>query len=154
MDASRLPGAIQHEIHLQNQLTFFQKVEAAHRIKVVAMVSGGDFNEDDRFASRTCETSGQVPDDLYRLKISSDYGFLPPQNPEDQEPCKLISEPGKQTQIDFLTLLSDKKIKCKLENNYNGFKDQKDGGIENYPSDHILISADLTIPESAQPSQP
>ncbi|MBO9497220.1 hypothetical protein J7438_24500 [Thalassotalea sp. G20_0] len=154
MDASRLLGVIQHESHLKQQMAFVQKVEAEHSVKVVAMVSGGDFNEDDRFANRTCEqTSSQVPDDLYRLKISSDSGFLPPQNPRDQEPCKLISEPGKNTQIDFLTLRSDEEIQCKLENNFNGFKDQMDGD-PNYPSDHILISADLTIPELAQPSQP
>ncbi|WP_257265802.1 hypothetical protein, partial [Endozoicomonas sp. ONNA2] len=155
MDASRLPGAIQHERHLQNQLEFVNKVQADHGVKVVAMVTGGDFNEDDRFASRTCEqTSGQVPDDLYRLKISSDHGFLPPQNPEDQEPCELNSEGGDKPQIDYITLCSDEKPGCKLENNYNGFRDQMDGGIEDYPSDHILISAVLTIPELARPSQP
>lgn len=154
LDASRLVGAIQHESHLQKQLTFIKQVEAEHGIKVVAMVSGGDFNEDDRFACHTCgQTSGQVPDDLYRLKISSDFGFLPPETPEDQQPCELISEPGEQAQIDFLTLHSGSEIKCKLENNFNSYRDQVEEGLEEYPSDHIMISADLTIPELAQPSQ-
>ena len=171
MHASRLHGAIQHQRHLQDQLAFVNKVQADHGVKVVAMVSGGDFNEDGRFASRTCEqTSGQVPDDLYRLKISSDHGFLPPQNPEDQEPCELNSEGGDKPQIDYIllkpkiddiilkpqiddiTLCSDEKPECKLENNFNGFRNQIAGGL--YPSDHILISAVLTIPELARPSQP
>ncbi|WP_257294017.1 hypothetical protein [Endozoicomonas sp. YOMI1] len=151
LEASRLAGAIQHESHLQKQLTFIKQVEAEHGIKVVAMVSGGDFNEDDRFACRTCEQTGsKVPDDLYRLKISSDFGFMLPENPVDQQPCELISEPGEQAQIDFLTLRSNSEIKCKFENNFNSYRDQVEEDLDGYPSDHIMISADLTIPEPVQ----
>lgn len=151
LEASRLAGAIQHKSHLQKQLRFIKQVEAKHSIKVVAMVSGGDFNEDDRLACRTCEQTGsKVPDDLYRLKISSDFGFLLPKNPEDQQPCKLISEPATQTQIDFLTLRRNSEKECNFENDFNSYMDQVEEGLNNYPSDHILISAKLTIPERVQ----
>lgn len=144
LDESRIPGAIQHESHLQKLEQLVNRLEQEHPVTFAAIVAGGDYNEDERFKTRLVD-GGEVQDELYRLHISDRYGFKLPRDPSDQEAVRIVSEQGEDYQIDFVTVkaLTD----CQLYMDYNAYRKQIKDGIDSYPSDHILISTTLTVGE-------
>ncbi len=145
LDESRIPGVVQHESHLQKLLQLVHKLEQEYPVNFAAIVTGGDYNEDERFEHRLVDGC-QVPDELYRLSVSGKYGFKLPENPEGQQVVRIVSEQGDQEfQIDFVTLKA--LGRCRLFMNYDAYREQVAGDIESYPSDHILISTILTIDE-------
>lgn len=145
LDESRIPGAIQHESHLQKLEQLVDRLEQEHPVTFAAIVAGGDYNEDERFKTRLVD-GVEVQDELYRLHISDRHGFKLPLDPIDQEVVRIVSEQGDQDyQIDFVTAKA--LIDCQLYMNYNAYRKQIKDGIENYPSDHILISTTLTVGE-------
>ena len=151
LEQSRLPGARQHEMHLASVINYSRHMQNQHKLQIAGIVVGGDFNEDERFfQTRVCQKSGRhLPDENYRLNISTRYGFELPEDPRDQVPVKIISEqseivsPGEQ--IDFVTIRKGEGADCKLYMNYDAYREQIAEGIDNYPSDHILISTKLVI---------
>lgn len=144
LDEARIPGAIQHESHLQKLEQLVDRLGQEHAVTFAAIAAGGDYNEDERFATRLVDEV-QVTDELYRLHISDRHGFKLPRDPSDQEAVRVVSEQGEDYQIDFITVkaLAD----CQLSMNYNAYREQIRDGIDSYPSDHILISTTLTIPQ-------
>ena len=144
LDESRIPGAIQHESHLQKLEQLVDKLEQEHPVTFAAIVAGGDYNEDERFKTRLVDEC-EVQDELYRLHISDRHGFKLPRDPSNQEAVRIVSEQGEDYQIDFVTVkaLTD----CQLYMDYNAYRKQIKDGIDRYPSDHILISTTLTVGE-------
>ena len=142
LDEARTPGAIQHESHLQKLEQLVDRLGQEHPVTFAAIAAGGDYNEDERFATRLVD-GVKVEDELYRLHICDRHGFKLPRDPTDQEAVRVISEQGEDYQIDFVTVkaLTD----CQLYMNYNAYREQIKDGIDSYPSDHILISTTLTI---------
>lgn len=144
LDESRVPGAIQHESHLQKLEQLVARLEQEHPVTFAAIVAGGDYNEDERFATRLVD-GVEVQDELYRLHISDRHGFKLPRDPDDQEAVRIVSEQGDDYQIDFVTVKA--LTNCQLYMNYDAYRKQIKDGMDNYPSDHILISTTLTVGE-------
>ncbi len=145
LDESRIPGVIQHESHLQKLDQLVGSLQQEHPVTFAAIVAGGDYNEDERFKTRLVD-GVEVQDELYRLHISDRHGFRLPRDPIDQEAVRVVSEQDDDYQIDFVTVkaLTDD---CQLYMDYDAYRKQTEDGLENYPSDHILISTILTVGE-------